>query len=443
MGTAKNSCTGHLPHPVCWYSGPALSEELDFDLCHVGCATGQSLGLLPVSLLDSAFSSRLRLRQQFSCRYLYIVLRAWATFIGTLLAFIAGLFGILLGIPVILVGSPFWAVAFLTRACSRLLEPRSKPWEQLIEFDPTVGWKLKPNLKTHCSFVTGVFSLKTDLQGWRGTASIAESKVVVFGDSYAFGYGIDEKALFSEIKPRLRIKAVGAPGYNMVQGLLWMSQLAPQLRGKLVVWFICLGNDLYDNLQPNMQSYRVAFVREVNGEEGWEIVTRHITPSMWPYNVDRDQERVRNGRYTAAFGTTSLSRRVYSACDFLIEKGRDACAEAGARLVIMTIPLMSQFKRSVWDRSLSRFGDPTSFDPDLPDQKLAEICRKLGVPFVAGKDYLDVGDYISEDGHWNRRGHRRIAQLLWSLCYNKCVARRKRTWTNDLSFGKREESYPG
>ena len=59
-----------------------------------------------------------------------------------------------------------------------------------------------------------------------------------------------------------------------------MQRYAPQLQGKLVVWFIYFGNDLYDNLAPDMYGYRTPFVREANG--AWEMVTHHISPDKWP-----------------------------------------------------------------------------------------------------------------------------------------------------------------
>ena len=181
--------------------------------------------------------------------------------IRTLLALIASLIGLFLAIPIVVVGFPFWAVAWLTNRATRLMEPKVVPWDHLIRFDPTFGWTPKANLNTHCVSDLGgdVFHVTTDSEGWPGASTIEESPVMVFGDSFAFGYGVNAEALFSEVNPKLHIKAIGAPGYNMVQEVMWMDRLASQLQGKLVVWFIYVGNDLYENLQPNMQDYRTPF----------------------------------------------------------------------------------------------------------------------------------------------------------------------------------------
>jgi hypothetical protein len=139
---------------------------------------------------------------------------------------------------------------------------------------------------------------------------------------------------FSQPNGNIRIKAIGAPGYNMVQEILLMNALSSQLRGKLVVWFIYFGNDLYENLQPNFYRYRMPFVREINGTGDWEIVTSHVSPANWRSRFERDYY----ARLAEICSPTFLAQRVYSACEYLIGKGLEICNRADARLVVMTIP---------------------------------------------------------------------------------------------------------
>ena len=184
-----------------------------------------------------------------------------------LLATMATVIGLLLALPLVVLALPFWAVAFLTRTLARHLEPSYVSWDQLMEFTPIIGWKPKANLNAHYLTVAedGVFHAVTDAQGWPGTTSIAESDIIVFGDSYAFGYGVNVEGFFAESTARCALKPLVRLAYNMVQEVLLMRQLSSQLAGKLVVWFIFVGNDLHDNLTPNMYHYRMPFVREVNG----------------------------------------------------------------------------------------------------------------------------------------------------------------------------------
>jgi hypothetical protein len=316
--------------------------------------------------------------------------------------------------PIVILGLLFWAAAFLTRVISSLLEPKFLSWNQLIEFDTALGWKPKASLNTHY-FIEGddIFHIRTDFQGWAGKTSITESEMVVFGDSFAFGYGVNSEASFSELNPSLRIKPIGAPGYSMVQEVLLMRHLSSQLKGKLVVWFICLDNDLVDNITPSKPNYyRTPFIHRRNGADDWRIVTSHLSPRKWHYSSKRR-------RYYPSFANLCtpglLSQHAYSACNFLIKEGRDVCRKAGAQLVVMSIPNKNQLSKHGLEFLASHLKDVDGFNPDFPDQQLDRICRNLGVPFVSLKDHLEVGDHKKNDVHWNERGHKRVSEVLYGV----------------------------
>jgi len=326
-------------------------------------------------------------------------------------------------IPIVALGLPFWLTGLLTRALLPLCQPRMVPWQDLIAFHPILGWKAKPDLDAYCLEARAdVFHVRTDPQGWPGRASVRESAVVVFGDSYAFGYGVDERASFWRAAPQLPVKSIGAPGYNLVQEVLLMRHFAPELGGKLVVWFIYLGNDLYDNLSPEMSGYRTPFVRKVNGEENWEIVTHHLSLARWSCSSGR-QGSFRRQIAKALFSESLLAERAYSACEFLIRKGRDICRHAGAELVVMTIPSPGLLDGNHSQQPASQRGIASAIDPDYPDRRIGEICDKLRVTFVPLRGRLDDRHYKELDDHWNESGHRRVAQVL-SDVYRDNLARR-------------------
>jgi len=337
----------------------------------------------------------------------------------TILAIVSALFGIVLTVPIFVLGLPFLAITVLTRGFSRLLEPHTVPWQEIIEYYPTLGWKPKANLNTH-GLADDVFHLKTDSDGWRGRTSIQESDVVVFGDSYAFGYGVNDEECFAEVNHNLRIKSIGANGYNMVQSLLWMERLAPRLGGKLIVWLVYYGNDLYDNLQPNLYHYRMPFVREVKGLGGWEIVTSHVNSTRWPFPSERRYDL----RLAEICCRTFLSERVFSACEFLIKKANSLCDEIGTHLVVMSIPENFQVAQRGMEYLASIAPDPKSFDPDLPDKRINEICTRLNLPFVELKNHLEEAHYKASDPHWNAKGHKRVADVVCGL-YQDHILNRK------------------
>ncbi|HUI06232.1 MAG TPA: hypothetical protein VL486_04435 [Verrucomicrobiae bacterium] len=330
------------------------------------------------------------------------------------LALVALPIAVLLTAPVLLLVLPFWIVASVTRAIARRLEPQHEPWNRLIEFHRGLGWKPKPNLDAHY-FARGddVFRLRTDSEGWIGLGRLEDNDIVAMGDSFVFGYGIDGERAFTQLDPRLRVKAVGCTGYSMVQGVMLMREFGERLRGKLVVWFICIENDLYDNLLPNKPGfYRTPFVRRRNGSGDWEIVAEHVSPSRWDYSSDG---RPYYPMLAKLCTPGPLADRAFSACDYLIREAKQVCDRAGATLVVVTIPNKYQLSPAGAKFLRSHLDGQDNFNPLYPDERIASICRAQGVPFVAGAEYVGANDYKRHDTHWTAAGHRHMVKLLRDL----------------------------
>ena len=342
--------------------------------------------------------------------------------------FLAGfcaLLGAALVIPVMVAGVPFLVVSYLTRRLARLVEPQYVPWSDLIEYDPRVGWKSRGTVRSW-HLADDVFWSSTDPDGWRdGRARLGESEMIVIGDSFAWGHGIDDRDFFARLLRTPRVKAIGANGYSMVQELLWMRELAHSLRGKVVVWLVYLGNDLYENLAPSLGEYRRPFVRQLDGTGEWEIVTRHINRRKWPLTPEVHLDGVDYYRKIAEIcSETMFAERAFSASAWLMRQGRDLCRSAGAHLVVMSIPDSTQLTPKGREMLRARGGDPASFDPSLPDRKLRTICANLRIAFVPGAEYFRPADYKERDSHWNRAGHRRMADVLADVY-------RTRIWERD------------
>jgi hypothetical protein len=329
-----------------------------------------------------------------------------------ILGILAGATGVVLVIPAAMLLFPFWVVGTLAGVLQRFLEPAPFPWQELIEFYPHMGWKPRANASAHALDYGGdTYQFTTDADGWRGRETLDSSDVVVFGDSHAFGCGVDDRHFFADVLEGVRIKAIGAPAYSMVQPVLWMEQLAPHLQGKLVIWLVCLGNDLDDSMHPGLHQYRAPFARRRRGSDIWEIVTEHVDSTRWTITS-------REGSLDSLIEICSsgyTSERVFQAADYLVGRAHDVCASVGARLVVMTIPELSPVALRYLARVLATTEDRTRFDEELPDRMFARICDRRNVSFVALKDHLESPDYLENDFHWNPSGHRRVAELIGRL----------------------------
>ena len=326
-----------------------------------------------------------------------------------LVALVAAVPCAVLLLPAFVIALAFHLFAWCAHAIGRVLEPRFVSWTDLIGFDPTLGWRPKRNLNTHyLAAYDDVHRIVTDAEGWPGVHSLDRSEIVVVGDSFAFGYGVDTHKCFAEVGIGSLIKAVGAPGYSMVHGVLLMDELRARLRGKLVVWFIYMENDLQDNLLPEMRMYRAPFLRRVRADGGWEIVRDHLRADRWQCS-DLDKRRL----FAHMCVPGAIADRAFSACDDLLHRGAQICRGAGARLVVLTIPHRMQLTPAGRQLLAAQSDSPEASDADLPDRRIADCCHRYGIPMVVGKDHLSDADYKHREGvHWNARGHRRVAHVL-------------------------------
>lgn len=335
-----------------------------------------------------------------------------------LLSYSLGLAGVWLALllaffliaPVLLMTGLFLVGSSVTRLAARLRRAEEAvPWHDLVEFEPEIGWRLRPNLDVYGQ-ADDPFHLTTGPDGWRGSVAFENADVVVFGDSYAFGHGANDDEMYTRFAGDLKVKSIGSDGYDMVQAFLWMERYREQISGKLVVWMVFYGNDLWENLLPAMGHYRKPFVRRTDGG-GWDIVSDHVTSDPWPFPSTRSYHEPLAG----ICADTSLSRRAFAATRYLVGQGSQLVDETGARLAIVGIPdrvmLTSRGRNKL--QSLAPAG--VSVEVGRPDAMLRSICKDLDTPFVSLAEHLSARQYLLQDIHWKTSGHRRVGAVIESL----------------------------
>lgn len=338
---------------------------------------------------------------------------------------VAFVLGLLLTLPALVLISPFLLVAWLTRALSELgsRERDSVAWQDLIEFEPVIGWRPKPGLDVF-GRADDLFHLVTGPDGWRGSTRLEDADIVAFGDSFAFGHGSDDDQMFSSLPDDVCVKPIGCDGYDMVQTLLWMERLAPHLHGKLVVWLPFYGNDLWDNLHPAMTHYRKPFLRQMDSTGDWEVVTDHVTPEPWPFPSRKDHQ---TALAEICHAGSATQRRAAGACEYLVERASAACADAGAELVVIGIPERIQLTERGRRRLRSLAAMSEGFDAMLPDRMVEQACDSAGVRFVPLSRHLSASDYLVQDAHWRPSGHRKLGGLLSELAGERSAVGASRT----------------
>ncbi len=95
-------------------------------------------------------------------------------------------------------------------------------------------------------------------------------------------------------------------------------------------------------------------------------------------------------------------------------------SKEGAELYVVFIPFEFQSSKTLYERSIRKYGnDPSEFDLEKPNRKLAQVCESLEIPHLdllpAVKDAVSKGYqlYFIRDGHLNVDGHNFTAKEIY------------------------------
>lgn len=156
----------------------------------------------------------------------------------------------------------------------------------LWSYDRTKGWFHKPGARGASPLGSpDQAEVRTNSLGLRG-AEIAASKpdgvkrILVFGDSYVFGVGVDEQHTLSARLERMlatgtqryEVVNLGVAGYSTDQEYLLFRELAPSLAPDVVILVVC-DNDFEGNMLDFVyrQYYKPRFKLEADGRLGADL----------------------------------------------------------------------------------------------------------------------------------------------------------------------------
>jgi lysophospholipase L1-like esterase len=105
-------------------------------------------------------------------------------------------------------------------------------------YDPDLGWVSEPNVYIPDLYGPGIY-LRINAQGFRNDHDINSAvpdgmaRIVCVGDSFTFGYGVDNAhtwcELLSLLEPRLETVNMGQGGYGVDQAYLWYKRDASKI----------------------------------------------------------------------------------------------------------------------------------------------------------------------------------------------------------------------
>ena len=299
-------------------------------------------------------------------------------------------------------------------------------------YDPLLGWAHEPGQQG--VFETPQFrtAVRINEKGLRDREHSYErqnnnERILVLGDSFAWGYGVEEAERFSQLlEGSLGVEAInaGVSGYSTDQELLWYKNEGIKYDVDLVILQVA-GNDIGDNDRQIVSTiyYKPKFIIE----KGKLVPTGYPVPKTGPqgmfiYSVSQ--------RSALAY---FLAQRYF---DFLSLYGKfKANSEQANSTVSGTSPEKEPFEltiglideiRNITESRHAKFMIVTTDrwwnDPAGETyQDFINTLRNKGflvldVESMPGFDPETM--LISNDGHWNRAGHKFVAEKIKAYIEN-------------------------
>jgi lysophospholipase L1-like esterase len=279
----------------------------------------------------------------------------------------------------------------------------------------------------------------------------AEAEIVVLGDSLAFGYGVEDDAAWPAILdralPQLRVINLGLIGAGPQQYLRVYETFGRQLRPRLLLVGLFVGNDFWDTVlydrwlasggEGNYMVWR-DFGRGSTDEFNVRYLKQTLRKHSYVYDLLRHARSVYRDWRSSEPRLLQLvdGSRLQLRPSYLASRARAADPDHPAfQLVLHALECIQEIAKASGSHVLFVF-QPTKEEVYMP--LLGEVAPDPGQSLRAALDrleldYLDltppfrqrakIGEqlFFEEDGHPNRQGYQLIAHEVLARLREKAA----------------------
>jgi lysophospholipase L1-like esterase len=316
--------------------------------------------------------------------------------------------------------------------------------------DQVRGYALAPDF--HASLKSPEFqtSISTNSQGLRerelGPKAPGTFRVLVLGDSFVFGQGVDAELAFPRLleselakyRPDIKTQVInaGVPGYGTDQEFALLQELGWSYSPDLVIVNMFAGNDVNDNLigGKERRSVRNGFLydeyqarqkaskyRIVGPLTSWLAVYSRLYVFMrTPLDVIQWSRGTRlpvpqEHLEAIQIPLSQEFRDGLVLTESILKQMTDQASQHGAHLMIVVVPSAVQVDDTLWNETISVYRlSAANYDRAQPGKLFVQFGQEVGLPvFDLMPDFVNVDSaYFKNDIHWNTKGHMIAARAI-------------------------------
>ena len=314
------------------------------------------------------------------------------------------------------------------------------PWIRSDAF----GFRLAPGISTRMRGPEYDVEIKTNSLGMRDDEPAEKHgpRVLLLGDSFAMGYGVERGQLFADrLEQQLEADVVnaGTGGYEIIQQTRVLAEYAPMLKPDLVVYALYLGNDLAQNDEWELREDGTLHnrVREYPTRQPDELKLLRLIRNV-VYGVRRGRSE-KEGEWLPLEGYLGLcernlgdeARKDYEAAEALLRSLADQCRRLGAPLFVVMLPYRSMVESEALENLQRKIPDLVGrYDLSRPAAELGVRLRRADIDYVDTTPFLREqqrrGDrtlFFPIDGHLTAAGHDAVTIFLAPLLRERLAAR--------------------
>jgi len=279
-------------------------------------------------------------------------------------------------------------------------------------------------------------------------------RVAVLGDSMIASLAVDEEdtmvcrleRMLNQSHPDVtwEVFNFGVSGASPGQELVLYRELVSRFQPDIVLCAFFVGNDLADNCRRLSHSPRIYFDLDESGDlyqlpfsarraRLSQFLNRYSRFYVWQKGAFlKTRKKVRASAGLMAPRQWIYCRKenqdvahAWKLSGEVIKAFHHEAESRGARFAVVMIPPALQIYENSFQRMLEKVGDlAPHFDPDYPDQRMGELCREAGVPFLSMlEDFREAAPsanskvkqewlFLLGEGHFNERGNALAARAI-------------------------------